>query len=118
MVKDTALPAAAQQPLIVATSSEGEKRNKYGNVMPCELLPFVVEHGGALGKEAAAFFKRCAKTANDRLGPAEQLLSTWSSRTFTSYFHHQQFSVANLRGSAHLLRQQATALAGMPENAI
>ena len=110
------MPAAAETPLIVALAAEGEKRNKYGAVAPHVVLPFAVEHPGALGKEAGSFFKRCAKQAGDRLGPAEQLRSTWSSSTFSSYFY-QQLSMANTRGTGHYFEQAAAKLAGMAANA-
>ena len=80
-------------------------------------LPFVVESSGALGKRAAAFFKRCTKQAGDRLGPAELLRSTWSSASFASYFY-QHLGLATLRGKGHFFQQAALVLAGVAGNGV
>ena len=55
----------------------------YGNVAPHRgphvVLPFVVEHAGALGKEAKELFQRCRKIAANQLSPQLDEVSTWSS---------------------------------------
>ena len=61
VVATNVLPIAARVPLVVADQAESSKRNKYGPVAPHVLLPFVVEHAGALGKEATEHFRRCKK---------------------------------------------------------
>ena len=105
-------PPVSVLPLIVADEAEADKLNRYGDVKPHVVLPFAVESSGALGRSAAAFFKRCTKQAGDRLGPAELLRSTWSSASFASYFY-QQLSMATLRGKGHFFQQAALVLAGV-----
>ena len=54
---------------------------------PHMVLPFVVEHADALGKEANELFQRCHKIAVDQISPQLHEVSTWSSdRGFSNYF--------------------------------
>ena len=64
------------------------------------MLPFVVEHAGALGKEAMEHFRRCRGLVKNRLSAHQDSVSTWSSRGFSNYFL-QALSVANLKGIGH-----------------
>ena len=78
----------------------------YGNVAPDMVLPFVVEHAGALGKEAKELFQRCRKIAVNQLSPHQDEFSTWSSRGFSNYYL-QTISVANLKGLGHFFMTTA-----------
>ena len=64
------------------------------------VLPFVVEHAGALGKEAMGFFKECRKKVSNELSDRDAARSTWSSWGFSN-FYLQSFPVANLKGQGH-----------------
>ena len=79
-----------------------EKLHRYGHVNPHVVLPFVVEHAGALGKEAMDHFRRCRKLVKNRLSPHQDEVSTWSSRGFSNFFL-QAISVANLNPSHQLI---------------
>ena len=52
----TIVPASSHTPSAAATAGAASKLGVYGNVQPHVVLPFVVEHAGALGKEAMVFF--------------------------------------------------------------
>ena len=109
IVKNTALPAAALTPLIVATDTESFKHGLYGHVAPHVVLPFVVESGGALGKEARRFFQRVQKKVFNRLTPKEEELASWSAIGFCNYYH-QALSVATLKGQGHFFSVAAAVL--------
>ena len=82
--KGTALPAAAQIPGAAAQGAGVAKRRVYGNVAPHRVVPFVVEEGGALGKEALGFLRWCRKRVRadtPSFGLAEM---NWSSRGFSN----------------------------------
>ena len=81
----------------------------YGNVAPHVVLPFVVEHAGALGPAAMQHFQRCRKIAVNELAPAQDDLSTWSSRGFSNW-HLQSLSVANCKGLGHFFMTAAAVL--------
>ena len=68
VTKGTALPAAAQIPGVAAQGAEAVKRRVYGNVTPHRVVPFAVEEGGALGKEALGFLLWCRKRVYYLLG--------------------------------------------------
>ena len=59
---------------------------RVGSVVSDVVLPFVVEHAGALGKEAKELFQRCRKIAVNQLSPQLDEFSTWSSRGFSNYY--------------------------------
>ena len=42
-------------------AAAADKHHVYGAVAPHVVLPFVVEHAGALGREADKFFHACVK---------------------------------------------------------
>ena len=65
------------------------------------VLPFVVEHAGALGKDADKFFHAIVKKVRNELNASEEAESSWSSRGFSN-FYYQRISVANLKGLGHL----------------
>ena len=100
VVKATTLPAAASLPRCAALAAEAGKRQTYGAVAPHVTLPFIVEHGGALGEEAMKFFKSCRTKVRNELDAADERESTWSTWGFSN-FHFQQLSVANLKGQGH-----------------
>ena len=90
------------------------KQHDYGHVHPHTLLPFVVEHAGALGKEAMGLFfsyRKKAKYINKENGLPASVngISTWSSRGFTNWFM-QSFSVANLKGQGHFIATAANVI--------
>ena len=72
------------------------------------VLPFVVEHAGALGKEAMGFFRRCKAKAKNKLSSFEEGISTWSIRGFSN-FYLMRISVANLnlKGLGHFFSTAA-----------
>ena len=109
VVKRTALPAAALATLIVAADTEASKHGLYGHVAPHVVLPFVVESGGALGKEARGFFQRVQAKVKNRLTPKEEELASWSALGFCNYYH-QALSVANLKGLGHFFSVAAAVL--------
>ena len=75
-------------------SAAASKLGVYGDVQPHVALPFVVEHAGALGKEAMGFFKECRKKVPSKLGDRDADRAAWSSWGFSN-FYLQSFSVAN-----------------------
>ena len=83
IVEGAALPAAALTPLVVAADTESFKHGVYGHVAHV-VLPFVVESGGALGREARRFFQRVQKKVMNRLTPKEEELASWSAFGFCS----------------------------------
>ena len=95
-----ALPAAAQIPGVVAEGAEASKRHKYGDVPPCSLIPFVVEEGGALGKEALKFLFWCRKRVREDSSVFELRESNWSNRGFSNWAF-QSISLANAKGLGH-----------------
>ena len=68
--------------------------------MSCCVLPFVVEHAGALGREADKFFHACVKKARNDLSPFEEAASSWSCRGLSNWYY-QKISVSNLKGLGH-----------------
>ena len=100
VVKQTAMPAASCMARAVSSAAEADKRHSYGAVAPHVVLPFVVEHAGALGKEADKFFHAIIKKVNNELNASEEAESSWSSRGFSNYYY-QRISVANLKGLGH-----------------
>jgi hypothetical protein len=85
------------------------KLRVYGDVQPHVVLPFVVEHAGALGKEAMGFFKECRKKVSNELSDRDAARSTWSSWGFSN-FYLQSLSVANLKGQGHFFASAAAIL--------
>ena len=99
VVAQQSLPGSVRHPLLASRGAASRKRGVYhnGNVAPHVVLPFVVDHAGALGKEAKELFQRCRKIAVNQLSPQLDEVSTWSSRGFSNYYL-QTISVANLKG--------------------
>ena len=87
-------------PSAAAMAAAACKLHKYGDVNPHVVLPFVVEHAGALGKEAMEHFRRCRSLVKNCLSPQQDSVSTWSSLGFSNFFL-QKLSVANLKGLGH-----------------
>ena len=94
------LPAASRSHRIASIAAAASKLHTYGNVNPHVVLPFVVEHAGALGPEAMEHFRRCRKIAKNKLTNEQDSVSTWSSKGFSNFFL-QSLSVANLKGQGH-----------------
>jgi len=94
------LPAASRSHRIASIAAAASKLHTYGNVNPHVVLPFVVEHAGALGPEAMEHFRRCRKIAKNKLTNEQDSVSTWSSKGFSNFFL-QSISVANLKGQGH-----------------
>ena len=112
VVTKSALPAAALEPLAVAADAEDFKRWRFGNIAPhAVLLPFAVEHGGALGGEARKFFKLVQAQVHNRLSPREEELAGWSVTKFCDYYH-RTLSAATLKGLGHFVSTAAAVLRG------
>ena len=79
VVTRTIVPASSHTPSAVATAVAASKLGVYGDVQPHVVLPFVVEHAGALGKEAMGFFKECRKKVSNELSDRDAARSAWSS---------------------------------------
>ena len=84
----------------VSVSAAADKHQAYGTVAPHVFLPFVVEHAGALGKEADDFFKGLRRRVGNTLPEDAYDESSWSCRTWSN-FYFQKLSVANLKGLGH-----------------
>ena len=67
VVTRTIVPASSHAPSAAATAAAASKLGVYGNVQPHVVLPFAVEHAGALGKEAMGFFKERHKKVSNEL---------------------------------------------------
>ena len=78
-------------------------------VAPHVVLPFVVGHAGALGREADKFFHACIKKARNGLSPFEEAASSWSCRGLSN-FYYQKISVSNLKGLGHFFMVVAAML--------
>ena len=109
VVTRTIVPASSHTPSAAAAAAAASKLGVYGDVQPHVVLPFVVEHAGALGKEAMGFFKECRKKVSNGLGDRDAARATWSSRGFSN-FYLQPFSVANLKGQVHFFANAAAIL--------
>ena len=106
VVKATTLGGAARRPSHSAVAAEVQKRALYGDRRPHTVLPFVVEHAGALGPDAMKFFKRCRKAVCNELSDGDDSFATWSSLGFSNHYL-QAFSVANLQGLGHYISTAA-----------
>ena len=91
------LRGAASSACHAAGVAETTKYQSYGNVDPHVVLPFAVEDGGALGKEARRLFFMCRDRCSNRLLAADDDVASWSARGFSNFFF-QQLSRANLKG--------------------
>ena len=76
---------------------------------PHVLLPFVVEHAGALGKDAMKHFQHCRKIVANQLSVSDEDASTWSSKGFTN-FYLCGLSMANLKGLGHFFHTASNVL--------
>ena len=74
-----------RMPSAAAIAAAACKLHKYGDVNPHVVLPFVVEHAGALGKEAMEHFRRCRSLVKNCLSPQQGSVSTWPSRGFSNF---------------------------------
>ena len=83
----------------------------YGNVDPHVVMPFAVEDGGALGKEARRLFFMCRDRCGNRLSDADDDAASWSARGFSNFFF-QRISRANLKGLAHFYQRPAAVVDG------
>jgi len=97
---------AARRPHHSAIAAEASKNAVYGDCQPHTVLPFVVEHAGALGPAAMKFFKRCRKVVCNDLSDRDDSFATWSSLGFSNHYL-QAFSVANLQGLGHYISTAA-----------
>ena len=103
------MPGSAHRALVASSGAEAAKQHMYGNVAPHAVLPFVVEHAGALGPAAMQHFQRCRRIAVNELAPQQDDVSTWSSRGFSN-FYLQSLSVANCKGLGHFFMVAACVL--------
>ena len=71
------------------------------------LLPFVVEHGGALGGEARKFFRLVQSAVSNQLSPAEQERAGVDVSKY-----HRALSAATLKGLGHFVGTAAAVLRG------
>ena len=91
VVKSTALPPAALEPLAVASAMEDFKHGLYGVLAPqAVLLPFIVEHGGALGAEGRKFFKLAQAVVSNRLTDRELEQAGWQVSSFCDFYHRSR----------------------------
>ena len=90
-------------PLAAADMAEGEKYAVYGDVGPHKVLPFAVEDGGALGREAMKYFHQCKEICCNQLVGRDAESQTWSARGFSNFFF-QSISCSNYRGLSHTLQ--------------
>ena len=109
VVTRTIVPASSHTPSAAATAAAASKLGVYGDVQPHVVLPFVVEHAGALGKEAMGFFKECRKKVSNELGDRDAARAAGPSWG-VSDLHLQSFSVANLKGQGHFFASAAAVL--------
>ena len=109
VVAQTTRDVAARMPCAAAVAAAASKLHAYGHVNPHVVLPFVVEHAGALGKEAMGHFRRCRELVKNQLNSQQDSVSTWSSRGFSNYFL-QALSVANLKGLGHFFMVAASVI--------
>ena len=72
----------------------------YGDVAPSEALPFAVEEGGALGKQARQFVQWCIKRVRDDNPGFDLEGANWSNRGFSNWAF-QPLSLANTKGLGH-----------------
>ena len=100
-VVQSSLPGAASTPLVAAEEGEGSKRAMFGDMRHNQLVPFAVECGGAMGREAQRLFTRCKEACVNRLD-ASAPLQTWSAMGFCN-FYGQLISCVTLRGLGSLL---------------
>ena len=100
VTKGTALPAAAQIPGVAAQGAAAVKRRVYRNVTPHRVVPFVVEEGGALGKEALGFLLWCRKKVRGGSPSFDLAEMNWSDRGFSNWAF-QSLSLANAKGLGH-----------------
>ena len=91
--------------------AETTKYQCYGDVNPHVVVPFAVEDGGALGKEARRLFFTCRDRCANKLLAADDDAASWSSRGFSNFFF-QKFSRANLKGLAHFFQRAASVVEG------
>ena len=105
------LRGAASGACHAAGVAETTKYQSYGNVDPHVVLPFAVEDGGALGKEARRLFFMCRDKCSNRLLAADDDVASWSARGFSNFFF-QQLSRANLKGLAHFFQRAAAVVEG------
>ena len=95
-----------------AEEGEGSKRDMFGDIAPHQLVPFAMECGRAMGREAQRLFMRCKEVCVDRLD-ASAPLETWSARGFCN-FYGQLLSCATLRGLGSLLLTAAARIRQSP----
>ena len=74
-------------------------------------MPFVVEHGGALGPEARKFFKLAQSRLSNRLSATEAERAAPDVSKFCDYYH-RLLSVATLKGLGHFVNTAAVVLRG------
>ena len=93
---------ASAFPLIAADAAEGSKHEMFGDVRPHKVLPFAVEDGGALGREAKTFFHTCKAACANQLRGADYERQTGTARDYSNFFF-QSISAANYRGLSRTL---------------
>ena len=91
--------------------AETTKYQCFGDVNPHVVVPFAVEDGGALGKEARRLFFTCRDRCSNKLLPADDDAASWSSRGFSNFFL-QKLSRAKPKGLANFFRRAAAVVQG------
>jgi len=104
---------AAASRLVAAEGAEADKRGVFGNILGNTLVPFAIEDGGSLGKEALGLFKLLQSFCENQVRFLDESLQTWSAKGFAN-FYLQLLSVALLRGQGHLFMQAAAAIRAAP----
>ena len=110
-VCSSVLRGAASVACHAAGAAERTKYQSYGAVDPHVVVPFAVEDGGALGKEARRLFFTCRDRCSNQLLSADDDVASWSSRGFSNFFF-QKLSRANLKGIAHFFQRAAAGVEG------
>ena len=84
-VCSSVLRGAASVACHAAGAAERTKYQSYGAVDPHVVVPFAVEDGGALGKEARRLFFTCRDRCCNQLLAADDDVASWSSRGFSNF---------------------------------
>ena len=78
----------------------------YGNVAPHRLVVFAIDEYGMLSPDARWLLQQCVTMREDRLD-VEGRLSTWSCRTFSSFWRQRlSVTLARRRSTIVLTRAQ------------
>ena len=86
VVTRAVLLAACHMPFATAIAAAAMPHAGYGNVRPHPVLPFAVEHAGAINKAGMQFFRMCRDAADDKLNARARDLPSGSSKGLSNLF--------------------------------